>query len=301
MDLSSLVRVSLMQNIYYSSSNVNEPPKNKRRLICVADLEELDLDRLADGREAGLLAECENAVGALAESKAKGVRVLRGLLRVGREATPSFRVQGIELKYAVKVDLLPFSPGKVKPSSKGSNPSSTPPRTPPYGRPSMVSTLAPGRNSGGSSNLTANANGMSPALLPTSRSHPDMQQQQQQQAGAGARQPHQAAPSMSMSASNSGSGWSPPTPSMDPSPSMPASMSMSMSASMRSGIGASPSQPWAGAGAGGTTIGGGMSEAGWTRRSPSDQTVMGPEAGKLHKSVGSLWINVRLVKGRGSL
>ncbi|CAO1616407.1 unnamed protein product [Sympodiomycopsis kandeliae] len=230
-DLAGLVRVSLVQSVYYSSSNVNDPPKCKRRLVSVADLEEIDLERAMDGKEPAFLPGQPNAFAALTESKAKGVRVLRGMLRVGREATPTFRVQSIELKYAVKVDLLPFN-SKWKGHGRSSNPSTSPPQTPP-GRPSM------------------HAGNLTPTATQGSSRPQGLQQQ----------------------GSSSASNWSPPH--VD-----------SSRQSIRGGQG---------------SVIGGLSEAGWTKRSPSDQTVMATENSRISKGVGSLWINVRMVEGRGSL
>lgn len=245
-DLPGLLRVSLVQNVYYSSSNVNDPPKNKRKLISVADVEEVDLDKVTDGRDSCFLPS-PGMLGTLAESKGKGVRVLRGLLRVGREAVPSFRVQSIEVKYAVKVDLLPFNMKANKGHGRSSNPSSSPPRTPPS-RPSMHSTL-------GSASA---ANTLTPS---TSAS------------GFGQSHPTGASPSSGSNAAN----WSP----------------TQADASRQSHRGTwASTQP---------SVAGHISEAGWTRRSPSDQTVLATENSKVHKSTGSLWIGVRMVKGRGSL
>lgn len=259
-DLPGLVRVSLLQSVYYSSSNVNDPPKCKRRLVSVADLEEVDLDRVADGREPGFQST-QDTIGSLAESKAKGVRVLRGLLRVGREATPSFRVQSIELKYAIKVDLLPFNSKAKGPGRSKTSPTS-PPRTPPS-RPSMHSTL------GGVQNLTTTTSGTGASGTgPGSGAG----------AGSGAVGGSSAVrhhPASSSTAPNSAN-WSPPQPA-------------SSRQSLRGGMSYQAS------------VAGGLSEAGWTKRSPSDQTVMANEGGKVHKSVGALWVNVRMVKGRGSL
>lgn len=263
-DLPGLVRVSLMQSVYYSSSNVNDPPKCKRRLVSVADLEEVDLDKAAEGREYGFLPNQANAVGALAESKAKGVRVLRGLLRVGREATPSFRVQSIELRYAIKVDLLPFN-GKHRGHGRSSNPSSSPPRTPPS-RPSMHSTLG-----------SAGVNTLTPTTSVAGGHGSNTNSNSNSASGSGSSGAVAGPSSRPAAGPSNAATWSPP---------------QAESSSRQSVRGGASYQ---------ASVAGGMSEAGWTRRSPSDQTVMAAEGGKAHKNIGALWVNVRMVKGRGSL
>lgn len=276
LDLPGLVRVSLLQNIYYSSSSVNEPPKNKRRLVSVADMEEVDLAKLLDGREAGgLLPGGPEAVAQVERAKQQGVRVLRGLIKVGREATPSFRVQGIELKYAVKVDLLPFN---AKSGHRAKYHASSPPRTPP-GRPSMQSTFGfnsalggastTGESSGqGSATSKNKALATNPALQQASPALGSAQWSPGRQLGQHASYAHSHHESNAPMASGMTT----------------ASQSMRDMSSIYHG-----KSSFAG------------SEAGWTRRSPSDQTVLGPENAKLHKTVGALWVNVRLVKGRGAL
>lgn len=295
--LPSLVRLSILQNVYYNSSNVNEPPKNKRRLMNVADLEEIDLGRLANEHGYGdlsLLYDVPNAVALVADAKVSGVRVLRGVLRIPREATPSFRVQGIEVKYAIKVDLLPFNsragaksgsavlPSRTNasmsfPSSSASSmrpgSSSSPPVTPPY-HPSP---------------LAFGSRGPAGAIKPS-------QQQQQQLDGGPSNSSHQAP---SSSTSTSQTIWTPgaAVPLGLHSHTYDSSVRMSQAGSSAGTIGAA-----------GSVIGGrgrtsfDTSEAGFSRRSPSDPTIIGgADSSKLQKTVGALWVNVRLVKGKGSL
>lgn len=329
-ELCNQIRVSLLQNIYYSSSTVNEPPKNKRRLVSVADLEEIDLSKLAEGGYEGVSLCKQDGVdraAVLAEAKTQGVRALRGLLKVGREATPSFRVQGIELKYAIKVDLLPFSPASLKQqhqnmviqaartaaaSSRSSNPSSSPPGIPPavgmtsspfrYPAPSMQSTLQgtgskrdSNQDSSDSSN-TAGSRSTAPSSIALSTNPSQastIQRNPQQQYG------HRS----QLSGSTTTSNWIPPNmAAMNISSSTPAASSTQLAGNSSR----APSHRTAGpaesvSGGGGEVLGRAYSEAGFSRRSPSDQTVLGPDSVKLHKSVGALWVNVRMVKGKGAL
>lgn len=304
-DLPSLIRVSLLQNVYYGSSSVNETPKNKRRLVSVADLEEVDLQRLiGQHKEGNASPAAVEGLMRTKEAQQKGVRVLKGLLRVGREATPSFRVQGIELKYAIKVDLLPFNP-KTKTARGDSSRNMTPPRTPP-GRSGPRPPMGAGQPVPVSTNTTATtATGATNSV-----SHPAARRSNHHQpAGsttvsvASSPQTTHAAPRslrhQQSSASLTGNSTeTSPGASGGGSHAQPHSASSSAAnsraQSFRDFYGPNHSI-YQGSGAGA------MSEAGWTRRSPSDQTVLGPDAAKLHKTVGALWINVRLVKGRGAL
>ncbi|KAK0558883.1 hypothetical protein OC844_004812 [Tilletia horrida] len=103
-DLTRVVRISLVQVVYSTTPNVNDLPVRKRRIMSVAqEVEEVDLQAfLADDAST-------SDEQAIADAQRSGVRVLAGKLRVSPHVTPSFRSQGIEVKYAVKVDLLPFS------------------------------------------------------------------------------------------------------------------------------------------------------------------------------------------------
>ncbi|PWN50444.1 hypothetical protein IE53DRAFT_315772 [Violaceomyces palustris] len=116
-DLSSLVCVSLVQTTYCSTDSINDAPESRRKLLSVADLEEVDIHALllnsdspdggnGSGRPASEFAEIHEAASL---AKAAGVRALVGSLRVAPDTTPSFRSQGLEVKYALKVDLLPFN------------------------------------------------------------------------------------------------------------------------------------------------------------------------------------------------
>ncbi|KAN0063692.1 hypothetical protein ACQY0O_003742 [Thecaphora frezii] len=116
-DLTNLVCVSLIQTTYSSTEGVNETPENRRKIISVADLEEVDVQALllsslpfSDEHGSGRSAEELTAIHeASASAKAAGVRVLVGSLSVNQNTPPSFRCQGLEVKYAIKVDLLPVS------------------------------------------------------------------------------------------------------------------------------------------------------------------------------------------------
>lgn len=117
--LSDLVRVSLIQATYCVSASVNETPEKRKRLISLADLEEVDLSGLsateAEALETQTLSDEERMrleeknLAASVAAKTSGVRIMRGLLKIGSDATPGFRSQGLEVKYAIKVDLLPYS------------------------------------------------------------------------------------------------------------------------------------------------------------------------------------------------
>ncbi|PWN31928.1 uncharacterized protein FA14DRAFT_83070 [Meira miltonrushii] len=121
-NLSGLVRVSLVQTTFCIGSGPSEPPKNIRKLVSMAEVEELEPEALrtmvrstntsANGQNGPEEQEDEHQAllrEVLGEQLGnKGVRVLRALFRVGSDPTPSFRCQGIELRYAIKVDLVPF-------------------------------------------------------------------------------------------------------------------------------------------------------------------------------------------------
>ncbi|KAE8243742.1 hypothetical protein A4X13_0g6967 [Tilletia indica] len=103
-DLTRVVMVSLVQVVYSTTPNVNDLPVRKRQIMSVAqEVEEVDLGAfLADDASTS----DEKVV---SDAQAAGVRVLAGKLRVSPHVTPSFRSQGIEVKYAVKIDLVPFA------------------------------------------------------------------------------------------------------------------------------------------------------------------------------------------------
>lgn len=119
--LSDLIRVSLIQATYCVSASVNEAPEKRKRLISLADLEEVDIASLSTGTGGEghqdrqnlsmdeQIREEERVMAASVAAKSSGVRILRGLLKVGSDTTPGFRSQGLEVKYAIKVDLLPNS------------------------------------------------------------------------------------------------------------------------------------------------------------------------------------------------
>lgn len=291
LDLPGLVRVSLLQNIYYSSSSVNEPPKNKRRLVSLADMEEVDLAKLAEEQgAAGAVLNGSEAVEQLEEAKKRGIRVLRGLFKVGREATPSFRVQGIELKYAIKVDLMPFNPRGSKSSKYHA---SSPPRTPPN-KPSMQSTCGAqstytpsvagkSASAGSEGRVSSGGGGAVPHMSTSTPLHSTLPSVSSSQWSPGQHQ----GPRQGQQHPNQ-THWQPQQHDGAIASGLPGSQSMREVASLFRG---QPSST-------GTNE---VSEAGWTRRSPSDQTVLGPDTSKLQKTVGALWVNVRLVKGRGAL
>ncbi|KAL9938134.1 hypothetical protein V8E36_002757 [Tilletia maclaganii] len=106
-DLTRVVRVSLVQVVYSNTSSVNDLPVRKRRIMSTAiEVEEVDLGAfLAEDASTN----DEKVVG---EAQRAGVRVLAGKLRVSPYVTPSFRSQGIEVKYGIKVDLIPFGTSK---------------------------------------------------------------------------------------------------------------------------------------------------------------------------------------------
>ncbi|CAO1618105.1 unnamed protein product [Parajaminaea phylloscopi] len=298
LDLPGLVRVSLLQNIYYSSSSVNEPPKNKRRLVSVADMEEMDLSKLLEGRSPSDGPDC---VAQVEEARQRGVRVLRGLIKVGREATPSFRVQGIELKYAIKVDLLPFNPRGGKAAKYHA---SSPPRTPPN-RPSMQSAFGAASVYGGGPLTRAPSTAGGSGSGSGSGSGPSARVSSGGGGGAATRfsasNPlHSASPSVSSSQ------WSPSGQSHGHRHLQQHIQAQGHASQHHEGGGMGGSHSTRDVASlyqGQSSIAGthDMSEAGWTRRSPSDQTVLGPDASKLQKTVGALWVNVRLVKGRTAL
>ncbi|GAC93643.1 autophagy-related protein [Pseudozyma hubeiensis SY62] len=118
-DLVSLVCVSLIQTTFSSNDNINDGPEHRRKLLSVADLEEVDVHALlvnsdSSGSQGGSrpgssrspeeMTQINEAVSA---ARAAGVRVLVGNLKVAGATPPSFRCHGLEVKYALKVDLLP--------------------------------------------------------------------------------------------------------------------------------------------------------------------------------------------------
>ena len=118
-DLVSLVCVSLIQTTFSSNDNVNDGPEHRRKLLSVADLEEVDVHALllnsdSSGSQPGSRPgssrspeEMSQINEAAVAAKAAGVRVLVGTLKVAGTTPPSFRCHGLEVKYALKVDLLP--------------------------------------------------------------------------------------------------------------------------------------------------------------------------------------------------
>ncbi|CBQ70177.1 conserved hypothetical protein [Sporisorium reilianum SRZ2] len=118
-DLVSLVCVSLIQTTFSSNDNINDGPEHRRKLLSVADLEEVDVHALllssdGSGSQTGSRPgssrsqeEMTQINEAAAAAKAAGVRVLVGTLKVAGTTPPSFRCHGLEVKYALKVDLLP--------------------------------------------------------------------------------------------------------------------------------------------------------------------------------------------------
>ncbi|PWN39584.1 hypothetical protein IE81DRAFT_16772 [Ceraceosorus guamensis] len=118
LDLAKLVRVSLLQTTYCTATGPSDVPRVRRKVISLAEVEEIDpatvvggptsppLDLgLGEGETTG--AAASRAL--IAHAKTTGVRVLRGVIKVSGDTTPGFRCQGIEVKYALKIDLLPFS------------------------------------------------------------------------------------------------------------------------------------------------------------------------------------------------
>ncbi|KAJ1026255.1 hypothetical protein NDA16_002342 [Ustilago loliicola] len=118
-DLVSLVCVSLIQTTFSSNDNVNDGPEHRRKLLSVADLEEVDVHALllnsdSSGSQSGSRPgssrspdEMTQINEAAAAARAAGLRVLVGNLKVAGTTPPSFRCHGLEVKYALKVDLLP--------------------------------------------------------------------------------------------------------------------------------------------------------------------------------------------------
>lgn len=127
-NLAGLVRMSLIESTFCIASGPAATPKNIRRLVTMADVEEVDLESMfvSPTGETNLFPP-EISVPALrkevqAQLHEKGVRVLKGLFRIGSDATPSFRCHGIEVKYGIKVDLVPFSIKDAKrPASGGTD------------------------------------------------------------------------------------------------------------------------------------------------------------------------------------
>ncbi|PWZ03555.1 hypothetical protein BCV70DRAFT_154905 [Testicularia cyperi] len=196
-DLVNLVCVSLIQTTFNSNDSVNDGPEHRRKLLSVADLEEVDVHALllnseasgsqpgsrpGSGRSPDEMTAIQEAVNA---ARAAGVRVLVGSLKVFGTTPPSFRCHGLEVKYALKVDLLPAnrfaggegvekafrslgigSGGRSRGFSDGSsttasvhtqtqftqlsNDGSSPPTTPPWGAgaQSMFGARSPGSDSG---------------------------------------------------------------------------------------------------------------------------------------------------------
>ncbi len=118
-NLVSLVCLSLIQTTFSSNDNINDGPEHRRKLLSVADLEEVDVTALllnsdGSGSQAGsrpgssrspeVMAHINEAAAA---AKAAGVRVLVGTLKVAGTTPPGFRCHGLEVKYALKMDLLP--------------------------------------------------------------------------------------------------------------------------------------------------------------------------------------------------
>lgn len=118
-DLVGLVCVSLIQTTFSSNDNVNDGPEHRRKLLSVADLEEVDVHALllnsdSSGSQSGSRPgssrspdEMTHINEAVAAARAAGLRVLVGNLKVAGTTPPSFRCHGLEVKYALKVDLLP--------------------------------------------------------------------------------------------------------------------------------------------------------------------------------------------------
>uniref|UniRef100_V5GMM0 Uncharacterized protein n=2 Tax=Kalmanozyma brasiliensis (strain GHG001) TaxID=1365824 RepID=V5GMM0_KALBG len=120
-NLVSLVCLSLIQTTFSSNDNINDAPEHRRKLLSVADLEEVDVHGLllsSDGSGSGSQAgsrpgssrspeQMAHINEAAAAAKAAGVRVLVGSLKVAGTTPPGFRCHGLEVKYALKVDLLP--------------------------------------------------------------------------------------------------------------------------------------------------------------------------------------------------
>lgn len=219
-DLVSLVCVSLIQTTFSSNDNVNDGPEHRRKLLSVADLEEVDVHALllnsdSSGSQPGSRpgssksqSEMMQINEAAAAAKAAGVRVLVGNLKVAGSTPPSFRCHGLEVKYALKVDLLPanrhgsgdgvekalrnlglggsrsrgFSDGMSSTSSMHTQTQftslsggSSPPTTPPGGHPISPSSmfghhLSPGNRHGSPLNGSNNAQNVGMALSTTDES-----------------------------------------------------------------------------------------------------------------------------------
>lgn len=121
--LAGLVKVTLLRTTYSVATGPSEVPKSRRKLISEAELEEVEIgDILGETNqserhqrdEKGNVAASEADQALIQHVRSRGIRVLRGLVRVSTDATPSFRCQGIEVKYALKVDLIPFSKREKK-------------------------------------------------------------------------------------------------------------------------------------------------------------------------------------------
>ncbi|CDS01698.1 hypothetical protein [Sporisorium scitamineum] len=118
-DLASLVCVSLIQTTFSSNNSINDGPEHRRKLLSVADLEEVDVHALllssdGTGSQTGSRPgssrsqeEMTQINEAAAAAKTEGVRVLVGTLKVAGTTPPSFRCHNLEVKYSLKVDLLP--------------------------------------------------------------------------------------------------------------------------------------------------------------------------------------------------
>ncbi|UZJ55824.1 hypothetical protein CBS101457_005144 [Exobasidium rhododendri] len=119
-NLSGLVRVSLLQTTYCASNSPSEQPKSRRKLISEAEMEEVDMHTMMEEMRAEGCADDQGNEALVQHVHAKGIRIVKGLIRVGTDATPSFRCQGIEVKYAIKVDLIPFSNKKAARGGGGS-------------------------------------------------------------------------------------------------------------------------------------------------------------------------------------
>jgi hypothetical protein len=261
LDLTRLVRISLLQTTYCTSTGPSDMPRVRRRVISLAELEELDIASIVGPPTSPSLGGQESTSSAasravLEHAQGSGVRLLRGMVRVGRDLTPGFRCQGIEVKYALKVDLLPFSPRQARrrpASGGGAN----------RGGPSISEALRSINEDSRSGSHRASGYAESAAGFSTSGSG---------NFGEPPRTPPMPSPSYRGSVVNAGS------------PGAPSYRGGSPGTALGSPVMGSDARSFAG-GAGPMSVVGGT---------VYDED--GSVAGKIDKTVGSLWVDVRLLR-----
>ncbi|KDN49563.1 hypothetical protein K437DRAFT_273217 [Tilletiaria anomala UBC 951] len=112
-DICSYIKVTLVQLLHAEEGNVNSAPTVRRRVLAHADLEEVDVgtmfmreEDLNNPNPRPLHPKVQEAI---SMAKKEGWRVVQGMIRIGSEHSPGFKCQGIAVRHALKVDLLPFT------------------------------------------------------------------------------------------------------------------------------------------------------------------------------------------------